>query len=93
MNSMLVVGIVIVAGFLFGELASKAKLPKVTGYILAGVVLNPRIMGLIPESFIRHTDLVTHLSLSVIAFSVGGTLLLSKIRRMGACLLGMTLLE
>ena len=37
MSSLLIAGIIIGCGFLFGELAVKVKLPKVTGYILAGV--------------------------------------------------------
>jgi len=93
MNSMLVVGIVILTGFLVGELANKLKLPKVTGYILAGVLLNPRVVDFIPGSFVSHTDLITNLSLSVIAFAVGGTLLISGIRRMGRRILRITLLE
>ena len=93
MNTILLVGIIIGAGFLFGELANKVKLPKVTGYILAGVVLNPKMVGFIPGSFVSDTDLVTNLSLSVIAFSVGGTLLLSKIRKLGRRILSITLLE
>ncbi|OGC35090.1 hypothetical protein A2462_05985 [candidate division WOR-1 bacterium RIFOXYC2_FULL_41_25] len=74
MQSILVVGIIIFTGFIFGQIANFFKLPRVTGYILAGVVLNPGITHLIPQNFINHTDLVTNIALSIITFSIGGSL-------------------
>ena len=93
MNSMLIVGVIIIVGFILGEMAKKANLPKVTGYIVAGILLNPRIVSFIPTSFVEHTEVVTNLSLSVITFSVGGTLLLSRIRNLGKRILKITLFE
>lgn len=37
MNIILSVGILIFTGYIFGELAEKIKLPKISGYILAGI--------------------------------------------------------
>ncbi|HCP31878.1 TPA: cation:proton antiporter, partial [Candidatus Acetothermia bacterium] len=48
MNTLLIIGILITAGFTFGELVEKLGLPRVTGYILAGVLLNPGIFHFIP---------------------------------------------
>ncbi len=87
MNSMLIVAIIIIVGFIMGGLSNKANLPKVTGYIVAGILLNPRIVNFIPRSFVEHTDLITHLSLSVITFAIGGTLLISKIKNWAGVLL------
>ena len=93
MDSILIVGIIIFCGFIFGEVAKKAKLPKVTGYILAGVFLNPGLFHIIPENFVTHTEVVTNISLSVITFSVGGTLLFSKIKKLGKSILCITVFE
>ncbi len=41
-------GILLVGGYVFGKLAEKVKLPSITGYILAGLVLGP-ILGLVPN--------------------------------------------
>jgi Kef-type K+ transport system membrane component KefB len=83
MNGILLVAIIILAGFIFGELANKGGLPKVTGYIVAGILLSPEITPFVPESFVKHTDIVTNIALSIITFSVGGTLVISKIKNMG----------
>ena len=68
-------------------------LPKVTGYILGGVFLNPGLTHIIPKSFIEHTELVTNISLSFITFSVGGTLYFPKVRSLGKPIVLITLFE
>jgi Kef-type K+ transport system membrane component KefB len=93
MQSPLLVGIIIFTGFVFGEIATKIKLPKVTGYIVAGLLLNPNLFNFVPQNFLVHTDLVTNIALSFITFSVGGTLFFPHIRRLGKGILYMTIFE
>jgi len=93
MPAILVVGIIISTGFICGEIATKIKLPKVTGYIIAGVLLNPGLFNIIPEDFTNHTDIVTNIALSFITFSVGGTLLYSNIKKLGKGIIYITLFE
>lgn len=92
-QSPLFVGIIVFTGFIFGEIATIIKLPKVTGYILAGILLNPSLLGVVPKNFIVHTDLVTNIALSFITFSVGGTLLYSRIRTLGKSIFSITVFE
>jgi Kef-type K+ transport system membrane component KefB len=89
----LIIGIIIFTGFIVGELCTHLGLPKVTGYILAGVILNPNLTHFIPETFVEHTALITNIGLSFITFSVGGTLLFSKIRSQGKSIIFITLFE
>ncbi len=56
MNVILSIGLLIFTGYILGELAQKIKLPKISGYILAGIVLNPDILGVMSNSFVGHTD-------------------------------------
>ncbi|NQU16716.1 MAG: cation:proton antiporter [Candidatus Saganbacteria bacterium] len=93
MQSILIVGIIIFAGFIFGQIAKYLRLPKVTGYIIAGIFLNPGITNIIPKDFILHTSLITNLSLSIITFSVGGTLLYQNIKKLGKGILFITFFE
>jgi Kef-type K+ transport system membrane component KefB len=93
MNPILTVGLIISFGFICGEIAERIKLPKVTGFILAGVLLNPGFAGFIPKNFSDHTDVVTNISLCFITFSVGGTLLRSKIKQLGKSITFITFFE
>ena len=93
MQPILIIGIIIFAGFIFGEIAVKLKLPKITGYILGGILLDPDVSHFIPQDFITHTTPVTNIALSLIAFSVGGSLLYSRIKKLGKGILYITIFE
>ncbi|HYX07194.1 MAG TPA: cation:proton antiporter, partial [Bacteroidales bacterium] len=90
MHPILLYGLVIIAGYIAGIIAEKASLPRVTGYLLVGVLLNPQVTTIIPEGFIQNTQFVTNVSLAFITFSVGGTLKLSKLKKMGKMILLIT---
>lgn len=93
MNAMMTIGVLVLVGFLAGQLARLVRLPKVTGYILAGIAMNPRLFHLVPEDFATHADLVTNIALCFITFSVGGTLLYPQLKRLGKAILWITVLE
>lgn len=89
----LTVAVILFAGFVFGELSQLIKLPKVTGYIMAGILLNPSFTGFISKEFVDHTGVITHIALAFITFSVGATLERKKLKKMGRMLLSLTLME
>lgn len=93
MNLLLTAGVILLAGVLFGELASLLKLPKVTGYIIAGIVLNLQLADMAPDDVETHTSIVTNISLAFITFSVGGTLLWKTIKSLGKAIVLITLFE
>jgi len=93
MESALVVGLIILVGLAMGETARLLRLPKITGYIAAGIVLNPRLTGWIPVDFVHHTGGITDIALAFITFSVGGTLLISRLKRLGKGIITIALLE
>ncbi len=90
---LLIVGTVILTGFVFGNLAERIGLPKVTGYIIAGIILNPRLFNIIPQELIQNDKLVTNISLAFITFSVGGTIVFHSLKLMGKKILTITFFE
>jgi Kef-type K+ transport system membrane component KefB len=93
MDPILVIGIVIAVGFIFGELAQKIKLPRVIGFILAGILLNPNLMGFMPHTAAKRTNILINLALCFITFTIGGSLSLSKLKKLGKGILWITILE
>lgn len=93
LGATLIVGLILIVGFLLGEAVSKAGLPRVSGYILAGILLNPQIFSLIPEDFADRTNPVTNMALAFITFSVGGTLRLEKVRSLGKSIVSIAVFE
>ncbi|WP_319590917.1 cation:proton antiporter [uncultured Draconibacterium sp.] len=93
MNVILSIGLLIFTGYLLGELAEKIKLPKISGYILAGILLNPDLSGIMSNEFVGHTDPLLSISLAFITFSIGGSLSAKKLRATGKTIFSLTLFE
>ncbi len=90
---LLIVGTIILTGFIAGALVEKIGLPKVTGYIIAGIFLNPKLFNIIPQELIQNDKLVTNISLAFITFSVGGTIIFHSLKLMGKKILTITFFE
>ena len=83
-NLLLQLGLLLVCGYLAGYLANRIGLPRITGYISAGLFISPAVSGLMNlhqvGALLAPT---THIALSIIAFSIGGSLKISQIRQVG----------
>jgi Kef-type K+ transport system membrane component KefB len=82
-NSLLGIGIAIIVGFVGGKLIGLLKVPSVAGYIIAGVILGKSFLGILTTDFIDQTSMVSDIALAIIAFSIGGELVVSKLKEIG----------
>lgn len=73
-------GFVLLAAFLCGQLASAVGLPKLTGYLAAGVIAGPAALGLITEAVVEDLALINGVAVSLIALTAGGELGLRRMR-------------
>lgn len=84
------------AAEIIGRHLGRFGLPHITGYILAGAVAGPFLLGLLPEGAAADLRFVDQISLAVIAFTAGGELYLkeirSRLRPIGAITVGVTVL-
>ena len=85
--------VMLFSGFLLTRITKKLKLPNVTGYIFAGILIGPYVLGLVPPSVVSGMDFVTDAALAFIAFGVGKYFKLSALRRSGWGIVVITLLE
>ena len=92
-NTILIFGIILICGFLAGKIANFFKLPKITGYITAGVVLAPSFSGILPGNFINASGSISNFALCIITYAIGGSLCFKRIRKLGKTILWMTVLE
>lgn len=82
MNLVLAIGIMVVVGFLGGLAANRFKFPKVTGYIIIGILLSPSLLNIISRATIENLNIITDIGLGIIAFLVGGSLRLESLRKL-----------
>ncbi len=93
MNGLLATGLAIMLGYVMGEVAKKIGLPRVSGYIIAGLMLNPRISGVVSGAFVDSMGTVTDLSLAILTFAIGGTLAFGPVKELGKKILFIALGE
>ena len=84
MSALLYIGIMLAAGLAFGRLAKLAKLPNVTGYLVAGLIIGPYVLGVIPENVVGNMSVISDMALGFIALSIGGEFKFSYFKRVGA---------
>ena len=82
-NGLLETGLAILLGYVMGEVVRRIGLPRVSGYIAAGLILNPKITGLVSGAFVDSMGTTTELSLAVLTFAIGGTLAIGPLRELG----------
>ena len=87
------VAVILLVGYLLGNLANFLKMPRVSGYIVAGILMSPYVFGLIDKEFLDRSDIITHASLSVITFLIGSSLNWQKIKGLGKTIFGITIGE
>lgn len=80
-RSTMTFGFLLLAAYLVGDILSRFKLPKITGYILAGIFFGPHLLGLVSTGTVRELKLLEGLALTFIALAAGGELRLEELRR------------
>lgn len=75
--------IILIAGFIFTRVTNLLRLPKVTGYIIVGVLIGPCVLKLIPSQVVDGMDFVSDIALGCIAFGIGKYFKLEDIRKTG----------
>ena len=81
------------AGFAMTRITKRFRLPNVTGYILAGILMGPCCLNVIPQTIIDGTDFLSDVALAFIAFSAGEFFKVEVLRRNGAKVIVITVLE
>ena len=81
------------AGLIFNRIVKKFNLPNVTGYLLAGLIVGPYVLNIVPSVAVEQMSIITNVALGFIAFSIGGSFKISNIRAIGAKVLVITFFE
>ena len=91
MNTLLSLSVAILAGLLMTRVAKPLKLPSVTAYLVAGVLIGPYCLGRLGISglgFVTHESvenlsLVSDVALGFIAFAIGNEFRMSQLKKTG----------
>ena len=91
MQALLSLSIAILSGLLLSRLAKLLKLPAVTAYLVAGILVGPYVLGqfgvpglgFIDRADVESYELLSDVALGFIAFSIGNEFRLSQLKKIG----------
>lgn len=73
-HTLLLFGFLILTAYTVGEIATHLNLPKITGYLTAGFVFGPSVLGVVSSVATQELEPVSRLAVALIAFLAGAEL-------------------
>lgn len=86
-TTLLIFGFLVLAAYTLGELAVLVRLPKITGYLIAGLLFGPASMGIVTSASVRELEPVSRLAVAIIAFMAGAELRWGELKERGRTIL------
>lgn len=80
-------GFLILGAYSVGELAASIRLPKIVGYLAAGLAVGPAVLNFVSAPVMTQLAPVSQLAIALIAFLAGAELRLDEVRARGTLLL------
>ena len=76
-------GFMMLAAYACAQIFRLVRLPLISGYIFAGILFGPQVLGFVTQSMVRDLHLIDELALNFIALSAGGMLRLDSLVQRG----------
>lgn len=91
MEILLTLSVAIFAGLMLSRVAKKLKLPAVTAYLVAGVLIGPYVLGALgieglgftSHENVKSFGLLSDIALGFIAFAIGNEFRLAQLKKIG----------
>lgn len=74
-------GFILIFAFYLAKILRHARLPEISGYIIAGVVCGPYVFNILSPDVVRSLQIFDDVALAIIAFIAGGEMRLSFLRK------------
>ncbi len=82
-NPIFGVAVLVLFGLLGGKLINIIKFPRVTGYIIIGIIIGPSVLQLLSFDMVEHFTIVRQVAIGFIGYTIGLELRFSKLKRTG----------
>ena len=93
MNQLSSIALILLLSLLAGHLVKLLRIPEVTGYILAGIIVGPSVLGWINEQNLTSLSVFSEIALALILFSIGSIFEFRLFREIGSAVVRVTLVE
>lgn len=92
-KAIIAIAIMLLTGFLMTRVTKRLKLPNVTAYIVAGILIGPFCFRLVPADVVDGMEFLPDIALAFIAFSTGEFFRFDTLKKNGLKVVVITLLE
>lgn len=89
-HPLFLVGLLLLVGYSIGKLAVRVRLPEISGFILAGLLVSSFTTGIVSHKMNESLHIVTEVAIGFLALSIGGEFSARKMRRIGKDVLTIT---
>ncbi|MDQ7053026.1 MAG: cation:proton antiporter [candidate division KSB1 bacterium] len=86
-------GFILLTAYFLGRFGTRFRLPKISGYILAGILFGPHLLNLLSHAEIDRLRLIDGLALALIALIAGGELKMKEIQKQLASILSVLVFQ
>ncbi len=93
MNILLTIGVAMGAGLLVSRAARAVKLPNVTAFLVAGLLIGPCVGGILTRQQAASLEVISDAALGFIAYSIGAEFKLSYLKKIGKAPLTITICQ
>lgn len=73
-------GYLLLTAFFVGTIFKRIRLPKLTGYLVTGIVVGPNVLGLVPQPAVENLSIFTGVAVALIALTAGTEIELREMR-------------
>ena len=87
------IALMLICGFAATRVTKRLRLPNVTAYIVAGILIGPYCLNLVPGNVIDGMDFIADIALAFIAFSTGEFFKFDTLKKSGAKVMVITVFE
>ena len=76
-------GLLLIVGYVLGELSKKVRLPKLVGYLITGIVLGPYVLNMVDLTVLDLSGELRNSALIIILIRAGLSLNLDDLKKVG----------
>lgn len=93
MSQLTSLGLILLFALLVGHLVKFARVPEVTGYLVAGMLAGPSLLGWVSHENLEALHVFSEVGLGLILFSIGSVFEFKLMRRIGRRVLALAIAE
>ncbi|GAB4574317.1 MAG: cation:proton antiporter [Anaerolineae bacterium] len=93
LDTLALVGLTLVVAYAVGEGFRRVGIPRVVGFLAAGLLLGPSIAHVIPDELNSNLGFISEIALGLIGFEMGSHLRFDELRKLGGSILWIALAQ